>query len=574
MNTRNELFVRALRGVGQVYFLIGKYQDAIYNFKKLYKNSGGSKLFAAQAKRHIASVFEKMCRYDESLNLLDEIEDILDGILEEEKIEIADIYTLRGLIYRIQGRFKEAICACKKGIEMVERLKVTEIKRRENKIRIKQIMANIYNNLGVLYYLKNDYNKAIEIYQKCLKISKKINDRQGIGQASNNLANIYSEIGDNDNAISLYKKSLRVFEAIGYKQAIGQASGNLGISYCDIGDYNRAIECHRKHLQVSEEIGYKQGEGVANCNLGIVNCEKGDYDNAIRHYQKSLEILTKIGHKYGIGLSNLHLGDVYMDKGAYNKAFQFYNNYLKTAQEIQDLYGIGLANLNLGFVLLKKIETVKKISLVIKRNQKHFNKILKKIENYLKISEKNFNKIKDRKELTRVYLGLAQLQQIKQNSREKGARMSTSAKVKGKRFISNILKKYADKILKIADEFESQETKADCYFAYGKIYLLMLSQLAQSTFFNASRVLITKSDIRFIMVKMEKAIAIYIKLNRKKKLADCYWEYAKILRLIGSASPKIVAKYINKSIAIYKGLNLYHRVREIKKGQMEKDLWI
>uniref|UniRef100_A0A7V0Z688 Tetratricopeptide repeat protein n=1 Tax=candidate division WOR-3 bacterium TaxID=2052148 RepID=A0A7V0Z688_UNCW3 len=567
MDDRKGLFVRALRELGKVCFLIGKYDDALNNFQKLCRNSADSKLNIAQAKRYIAGVFEKTGRYDEALNLLDEIEGTLGDISEEEKIERADSYILRGLIYRTKGKLKDAVCESEKGIKIIEELEVSKIKKKENKIRIKQITANAYNNLAVLYYLRDDYDKAIELYQKHLKISKAIRDKQGIGQAYNNLANIYCDRGDCGKAIALYKKALKILEVIGYKQAVGQASGNLGLVHCEKGDYDEAIRFYKRHLQISEEIGYKQGAGVANCNLGVVNYEKGDYDTAIRYYQKSLEILRTIGHKYGIGLNNHHLGNAYKDKGYYHKAVQLFEKYLEVSEEIQNHYGIASANLDLGLVLLEmaKIETGPSVK--SKKKQERTNMLIKRIENYLKNSEKIFNRIKEKQNLVRVYSGFAQLQDIKQ----KASKMTVlgygtaSRRPMNSKSVNNALRKYAGKILKIANELESQEAIADCYFAYSKVYSLMLSQSTQPRSFNVSKVSTAKPNIKFIFTALEKAIAIYKNLKRNKNIADCYWEYAKILRFIGNAIPERPDKYINESIAIYKRLRLNHRIREIEK---------
>jgi tetratricopeptide (TPR) repeat protein len=567
MDDRKGLFLRALRELGKVCFLIGKYEDALNNFQKLCRNSADSKLNIAQAKRYIAGVFEKMGIYDYAIKLLDDIEGTLDYISEEEKIERADSYILRGLIYRTKGSLKEAVCESEKGIKIIEELEASKIEKKENKIRIKQITANAYNNLAVLYYLRNDYGKSIELYQKHLKISKAIRDKQGIGQAYNNLANIYCDRGDCGKAIALYKKALKILEVIGYKQAVGQASGNLGLVYCERGDYDEAIRFYQKHLQISEEIGYKQGTGVANCNLGIVNYERGDYDTAIRYHQKSLEILGTIGHKYGIGLNNHHLGNAYKEKGYYHKAVQFFEKYLEISKEIQEQYGIASANLDLGLVLLEMAKIETGLLVKSKKKQERTNMLIKRIENYLKNSEKIFSRINEKQNLVRVYSGFAQLQDIKQKASKMtvlGYRTAARKPITP-RSVNNALRKYAGKILRIANEFESQEAIADCYLSYSKVYSLMLNQSIQPTSFNVSEVSTAKPDIKFILTALEKAIAIYKKLERNKNLADCYWEYAKILRFIGNVSPKRPGKCINKSIAIYKRLRLNHRIREIEK---------
>ena len=61
-----------------------------------------------------------------------------------------------------------------------------------------------YNNLGAAYGIKKQYNKAIEVYEKALKVSpNNIN-------ILNNIALTYKMIGQNDKAEQYSKKAKEI----------------------------------------------------------------------------------------------------------------------------------------------------------------------------------------------------------------------------------------------------------------------------------------------------------------------------------------------------------------------------
>ncbi len=565
MGDRRALFIQTLRELGEVYILTGNYKKALGNFRKLFENADDDVLIEVEAKRHIAGVFEKLGKYDKAFEVINRIEKVL-CTFPDKKIERADIIIFKAMIHRIVGRIEMAINESKQGIRMINESGALKIGKRANRIKIARLLANAYNNLGVLYYMKCDFDKAIKLYKKHLEISAKIHDKQGIGQASNNLANIYCEKGDYERAIEVYQKSLRVLGEIGYKQGVGQASCNMGLAYCEKGDYIRAVRLFQEHLKISKEIGYIQGIAVAYSNLGLAYYNKGDYQEAIRFYQKSLRILENIGNKYGMGLEYLNLGNVYREKGDYNTAIEHYRKYLSISKKLNDNYGIGAAKLNLGVVFLDVFDQDHRSSVNTKGELRSFDSRIKLIEEYLRCAEKIFLKLKDQENLIAVLVGLARLQtKMKYFSKKLPAHADkvSSRNSDHHQSIDRILKKYADKILKCAGTVRSPGIIAGYYLAYGKVLSLMLHEINSTSSINISNFSILKSNIKLALTVIKKAIKIYTTLRRKKLLADCLWEYGRILRYAGNKGSGISWQYIYKALKVYKELRLKHRMREI-----------
>ena len=71
-----------------------------------------------------------------------------------------------------------------------------------------------HGNLGNAYHSLGDFQKAIEYYERDLKISKEVGDSAGEGREYGNLGNAFRNLGDFQKAIEYYKKSLITFNQI------------------------------------------------------------------------------------------------------------------------------------------------------------------------------------------------------------------------------------------------------------------------------------------------------------------------------------------------------------------------
>ncbi|MEK7433935.1 MAG: tetratricopeptide repeat protein, partial [Cyanobacteriota bacterium] len=158
----------------------------------------------------------------------------------------------------------------------------------------------IFFSIASLYNAKEEYEKAIEFYNKSISINPNFYN------AYNNLGNVYKAKEEYDKAIEYHKKALEL-------------SPNSYISYNGLGnvyyskkEYDKAIEYHKKALELSPDnyLFYN--------NLGDVYKAKKEYDKAIEFYNKSISINPNFEYTYN------GLGDVYYSKKEYDKAIEYH----------------------------------------------------------------------------------------------------------------------------------------------------------------------------------------------------------------------------------------------------------
>ena len=64
-----------------------------------------------------------------------------------------------------------------------------------------------------------------------MKIAKEIGDRAGEGRAYGNLGNVYRLLGDYQKAIEYHERDLEIAKRIGDRAEEARAYGSLGIAY-------------------------------------------------------------------------------------------------------------------------------------------------------------------------------------------------------------------------------------------------------------------------------------------------------------------------------------------------------
>jgi len=183
--------------------------------------------------------------------------------------------------------------------------KSIEVKREGDKDR--PLSSEILNhfNLGVQLHNQGEFSKAIQAYQKVIKL-----DPTYI-EAYNNLGIIYQEIGDFDRALGAYQKSIEI------NPQYEKGHNNMGILFYLKGRHEEALEAFQKALAINVN------NIESHINLGVIFKKQGQLNKAIESYQKALDINplhTEI--HYNIALLYEQLGNVEM-------AIDHYQQFIK-----------------------------------------------------------------------------------------------------------------------------------------------------------------------------------------------------------------------------------------------------
>jgi tetratricopeptide (TPR) repeat protein len=269
-----------------------------------------------------------------------------------------------GLIYHNKGNYDKAFEFYLKSLKIAKGF-LSEAKELSEKRDAQKSMVRSYNNIGNIHKDKGDFDKALEFQFKSLEIKEEIEDKKGMAASYNNIGIIYHFKGDYDKALEFQLKSLEIKEEIGDKNGMAYSYNNIGLIHWNKGDsqldkniqwaeYDKALEFHFKALETREEIGDKKGVAGSYNNIGLIYAYKDHYDKALEFYFKSLKIKEELEDKNGMATSYNNIGIIHYNKSDYDKALEFYFKSLKIKEEIGDKNGMAMSYDNIGLVFTEQ----------------------------------------------------------------------------------------------------------------------------------------------------------------------------------------------------------------------------
>jgi len=213
-------------------------------------------------------------------------------------------------------------------------------------------IAGVIGNIGNVYATEGHYAQALGYYFKALKMAEDIGNKNGIALHTGNIGNVYNSQSDFPKALEYYFKALTMEEEIGDKSLIARVTGNIGNVYQSVNDFPKALEYYFKALKMDEEIGDKNGIARVTGNIGTVYFKQRDYPKALEYYSTALKLDEEIGNKqYAAGIIG-NIGEIYTSQENYSMAIIYEQKALKMDEEIGDKHTAAWQSVFIGHAYL------------------------------------------------------------------------------------------------------------------------------------------------------------------------------------------------------------------------------
>ena len=134
----------------------------------------------------------------------------------------------------------------------------------EKTIRINPNYAASYNNLGQIFLILGENQKAAKCFEKTIEL------QPGLAAPYNNLGNILIDLGENEKALKCFEKAIQI------QPSLIAAHNNLGTVLGIMKEYKRSIECFKKAI----DLNYKNP--MSHYNLGKAYKDSKNYPEAIK----------------------------------------------------------------------------------------------------------------------------------------------------------------------------------------------------------------------------------------------------------------------------------------------------
>jgi non-specific serine/threonine protein kinase len=146
-------------------------------------------------------------------------------------------------------------------------------------------------------WVRGDYERAKELLEESLEISREADDKTKIAEALFQLGGTAWGPGDEARAKEIYEEGIAVCREVGYTYRLPPFLLSLGYAFILEGDYERGATLNEEAVAICREHGYKGHLNYALDNLGWAALLEGDQERARNFYEESLMVSNELGDR-------------------------------------------------------------------------------------------------------------------------------------------------------------------------------------------------------------------------------------------------------------------------------------
>lgn len=243
-----------------------------------------------------------------------------------------------------RGRLNEAEVYYQQSIEVYSKLK--------NLLKVNTIKMNY----GMIFYLKGDFDHALDIYQEIIAFSQKNADFDP-KNAYSMMGAIYNEKGKVINALAFYKKAAKLAKT--QKDFSNYCLSQSNVSQClvELGKFNDAEEAYQDGIQIAQEHHHTRILSSLYISYSLLQVQLGKIRSAHHYIDRCYENLNLL-NTYEQITAITSLGEIFFMEGKFTQSIAEFEKGLKLAQtsKIEEPEVELLVNLAKVYFYLEKIE--------------------------------------------------------------------------------------------------------------------------------------------------------------------------------------------------------------------------
>ena len=195
------------------------------------------------------------------------------------------------------------------------------------------IRARALIQAGVLEFGQGIFDRAWDLFEASLELSRELGDKRAVSAALDNLGNIASGRGEHETARRLLEESLALRRELGLKGATAWALEHLAGAELALGEVAKARSHFQEAARLFREDGHDQGFAWALGSLGALARDDGDHRTARRLFEEALEVRRRLQEPHGIADSLLSLGRLALQTGDAEEAREWLHQGLETSRQ-------------------------------------------------------------------------------------------------------------------------------------------------------------------------------------------------------------------------------------------------
>ena len=243
-------------------------------------------------------------------------------------------YYYLGRTYSGLNKLTEAVYAYEKSRQFHEE---TESKR---------ALINVLADLGLLYFIQDDYQKAKDYSERSLSLVETLDNSSApsieptdLGQATAlaTLADIHLRDGNYDLALANLTRSLALYRQLSltnpfYRTYVAGTLQTLGRLYTSSGDYHQALVQLNQALEIVKTLSEPNSLASVLNSIGVLYLEQEDYRQAKQQLYNSLTLYRSLKNERDAARVLLNLAVVEQRQSNYENALGLFRQSLRLAK--------------------------------------------------------------------------------------------------------------------------------------------------------------------------------------------------------------------------------------------------
>ena len=185
---------------------------------------------------------------------------------------------------------------------------------RQKILAYRQLEMRAYIELGIEYFFRSNYDKALEYYFKALKIADETGDEETVSECQSEIAIVYKNQGKYDLALKYNQKALDYARSSGDSSWAAVCYANQGTIYLKKGYFTLALNNYLKALKTFEKLGQKRRMGACYLNVGKIYAGQLDFVPAAGYYKLALTNARETGNNMNLADGYMSMGEIWLKK--------------------------------------------------------------------------------------------------------------------------------------------------------------------------------------------------------------------------------------------------------------------
>jgi DNA-binding SARP family transcriptional activator/predicted Ser/Thr protein kinase len=314
---RKDWRLEALKGLGQVYFGMGKLVEAEEHLRGAITLGREMELAVREMVRlyhWLAETSWWQGRFDDQILLGEEGLALLGD--DVESVEAVLMIHAIAVAHWDKGNLAGFRELCYRTAQLIERLPYSPS------------LGPAYVHIVGAYMYDKNVEEALKWAQTLEERATAHRDLRALGEAHGHAGNLLAWTGNLHSSVSRYRQGLELLARIGDVAAESLWLGFTGAAFLSLGDLIKAEEYAGRMLEIARVVGYKQGRAVSCGLIGEIALCRGGWGEAVDAFQEAIQRFQEIGDRVGVTGATYLLGQAYLAQGDREQALRQFQEVL------------------------------------------------------------------------------------------------------------------------------------------------------------------------------------------------------------------------------------------------------